>query len=94
MSGVEPWKVNSIEERAGERHGRGRPYSEVQLFFLLRMERLLRIRREHAVLSNTNDWWAKLLTKAIYSTYCDCIESGVGEDARKLFSRDQASAPN
>jgi hypothetical protein len=94
MSGVEPWRVNSIEKQASESQGRGRPYSEVQLFFLLRLERMLRVRREHAVLSNTNDWWAKLLTKAIYSTYCDCIETGVGEDARKLFSRDQAAAQN
>lgn len=92
MSGVEPWNVKSIEERRSERQTRIKPYSEVQLFFLLRLERLLRIRREHAALSISSDWWAKLLSKAIYSTYCDCIELGVGEDARNLFARDQATA--
>ena len=74
VSGVEPWNVKSIEERRSERQSRIRPYTEVQLFFLLRLERLLRLRREHATLSSSSDWWSKLLSKAIYSTYCDCIE--------------------
>ncbi len=92
MGGVEPWNVKSIEDRRSERQSRVRPYSELQLFFLLRLERLMRVKREHATLSNSGDWWAKLLSRAIYSTYCDCIEQGVGEDARKLLARDQASA--
>lgn len=89
MNGAEPWNVKSIEGRRDGRQSRLRPFNEVQLFFLLRMERLLRLRREHAQLSNSADWWAKLLTKAIYSTYCDCIELGVGEEARKLLARDE-----
>lgn len=92
MSGADAWNLNSIEERRIGRQGRIKPYSEVQLFFLLRLERLLRVRREHAVLSTSNDSWAKLLGRAIYSTYCDCIELGVGEDARSLLSRDKATA--
>ncbi len=92
MSGVDSWGIKSIDGRRSERQSRVKPYSELQLFFLLRLERLLRIRREHAALSNSADWWAKLLSKAIYSTYCDCIELGVGEDARNLFTRDQAAA--
>ena len=89
---MEPWNLKSIEERRNERQSRVRPYAEVQLFFLLRLERLLRLRREHATLSSSSDWWSKLLSKAIYSTYCDCIEQAVGEDARKLLARDQAAA--
>ncbi|HEX2922823.1 MAG TPA: hypothetical protein VHS06_05950 [Chloroflexota bacterium] len=92
MSSADYWDPNSIGDRRIGRQGRVKPYSEVQLFFLLRLERLLRVRREHAALSTSNDWWAKLLSKAIYSTYCDCIELGVGEDARSLLSRDQAIA--
>ena len=78
MSGVESWNVKSIEERGSERHSRIRPYSDVQLFFLLRLERLLRVRRAHGVVGFQR-WWAKLLNKAIYSTYCDCIELGVAK---------------
>ncbi len=92
MSGVEPWSYKSTEERKLERQARIKPYSEVQLFFLLRLERLLRVRREHTTISNSSDWWAKLLNRAIYSTYCDCIELSVGEDARSLFARDKATA--
>lgn len=88
---MEPWNVKSIEERKGERPSRIRPYSEIQLFFLLRLERLLRVKREHATLSSAGDWWSKLLSRAIYSTYCDCIEQAVGEDAKKLLARDQAA---
>ncbi len=89
---MEPWNVKSIEERKEDRRSKIRPYTEVQLFFLLRLERLLRLKREHAVLSTSSDWWSKLLSKAIYSTYCDCIEQGVGGDARKLLARDQPTA--
>ncbi len=91
MSGVDSWNVKSIRERASDRQGRVKPYTELQLFFLLRLERLLRLRREHAILSSTSDWWAKLLNRAIYSTFCDCIELGVGEDARGLLAHDQAT---
>lgn len=94
MSGVEPWNVKSIEERRGDRQSKVRPYTETQLFFLLRLERLLRLRREQTAPSNSGDWWAKLLSRAIYSTYCDCIELGVGEDARGQFARDQAAPQN
>lgn len=94
MSGVEPWNAKSIEELRRERLGRIRAYTDLQLFFLLRLERLLRSRRENSALASSNDWWAKLLTKAIYSTYCDCIEQGVGEDARSLFARDHTAAQN
>ena len=92
MSGVDSWNLNSIEERRSDERPRLKPYSDVQLFFLLRLDRLLRVRREHTTLANSSDWWAKLLSKAIYSTYCDCIELDVGEDARSLFARDQATA--
>ncbi len=92
MSGVEHWNVKPIEDRRIERQGRMKPYTDVQLFFLLRLERLLRVRRDHAAISNSNDWWAKLLSKAIYSTYCDCIELAVGDDAKALLSRDQTAA--
>lgn len=88
---MEPWNVKSIEEPRSQRPSRVRPYTEVQLFFLLRLERLLRLRREFAVLSTAGDWHAKLLSRAIYSTYCDCIEQAVGEDAKKRLARDQAA---
>lgn len=64
-----------------------RPYSAAQTFFLLRMEHLLRRRLESANQYPSDDWRMKALHRAIYSTFCDCVEQGVGEEARKLFQR-------
>lgn len=92
MSGLESWGTKSIEERRSDRQSKTRPYSELQLFYLLRLERMLRVRREHAALSSSEDNWSRLLSKAIYSSYCDCIELQVGEDAKNLLARDQAAS--
>ena len=92
MSGSESWGTNSIEERRSDRQSRSKPYSELQQFFLLRLERMLRVRREHAALASSEDNWSRLLSKAIYSSYCDCIELKVGGDAKTLLARDQAAA--
>ncbi|MCL5264804.1 MAG: hypothetical protein M1343_06390 [Chloroflexi bacterium] len=75
-----------------QQEGRGtRPYSPVQLLFLLRLARLLRQRQEYVNVLSAEDWRLKLLNKAIYSTYCDCIEQGIGDDAKALFERDKAT---
>lgn len=68
-----------------------RPYSPVQLLFLLRLARLLRQKQEYTNVLPANDWRLRLLNKAIYSTYCDCIEQGIGDDAKALFERDKAT---
>lgn len=68
-----------------------RPYSPVQLLFLLRLARLLRQRQEYLNVVSPDDWRMRLLNKAIYSTYCDCLEQGIGDDAKALFERDKAT---
>ncbi len=62
-------------------------YSPLQSFFLLRLGRLLRLRQLYSGLSGQEEWVPKLLNKAIYSTYCDCLEQGVSEDARTLIEK-------
>lgn len=64
-----------------------RSYNALQALFLSRMVRLLRQRRDYASVLNANDWRMRLLNKAIYSTFCDCLEMGVAEEARALFAR-------
>ena len=66
-----------------------RPYSPMQLLFLLRLSRLLRQREEYTRLLGPDDWRMKLFNKAIYSTFCDCVEQGIGEDAKLLFQQYQ-----
>ncbi len=68
--------------------GRVRSYSRIQVHCLLRLARLLTLRREQADSFPADDWRAKLMNKATYSTYCDCMEAGVGNDARVLFQQE------
>lgn len=67
---------------------RVRSYNRVQVHCLLRLARLLTLRREHGNSLQADDWRNKLLNKATYSTYCDCMEAGVANDARTLFQQE------
>jgi hypothetical protein len=53
--------------------------------FLLRIRRLTWLRQSCA--GQLDDSVLKILDKAIYSTYCDCVELGVGEEARSLLKK-------
>ncbi len=71
---------------------RGEPQRPVlllylQSFFLKRLERGIHLREEYAVLGQSGDWWMKLLDRFIYSSFCDCLDLGVGEDARRLMRK-------
>jgi len=63
-----------------------RAYNALQAMFLSRLVRLLRQRRDYANVLGATDWRMKLLNKAIYSTFCDCLEVGVADEARTLFA--------
>lgn len=63
-----------------------RLYTPLQMFFITRMERLLRLREEYEALLRPHDWENKLLHRAIYSTYCDCLHHGVGREAREQLA--------
>ncbi len=60
-------------------------YSPLQLHFLRRLNRLLRLRREQA--GQLNGEGVRLIDRAIYSTYCDAVDLGVVEEAQKLLHR-------
>ncbi|MCL5265332.1 MAG: hypothetical protein M1343_09130 [Chloroflexi bacterium] len=64
-------------------------YTGWQLFFLLRLEGLVRMEEDYAksveVSGPEGAVKLKLLRKAIYSTYRDCIEQEVGDIAKRLF---------
>lgn len=62
----------------------------MQLLFLLRLSRLLRQREEYSKLLSPDDWRMKLFNKSIYSTFCDCVEQGTGDDAKSLFQQHQS----
>ncbi len=64
-------------------------YSPTQLFFLMRLSYLQRQRRECVNVLENSDWRMRLLNKALYSTYRDLQELGLGEEARLLNERDR-----
>ncbi len=64
-------------------------FTELQLFFLLRLGQLLHRRYEMATLLNNDDWRMKALNKAMSSTLCDCVKLGVKDEAEKLFKEEQ-----
>jgi hypothetical protein len=66
-------------------------YSVVQRFFLGRLERLVALRS--APDSHLEPWQQTLVNRSIYSTYCDCVELGLGSNARTVLHR-EGSAPH
>src|SRR5919199_5329469 len=62
-------------------------YSPTQLHFLMRLSHLQRQRRDLVNVAEGNDWHMRLVNKALYSTYRDCEELGVGEEARLLMAQ-------
>jgi len=69
-------------------------YSALQLFFLMRLSYLVRRRKEELTSLDPSHWKYKLLNKGLYSTYCDCVTEGVGEEAKVLLGQQQAGEKN
>ena len=67
-------------------------YSPTQLFFLMRLSYLQRQRRECVNLLENADWRMRIVNKALYSTYQDCVEAGVGNEAKLLLGQHQQQA--
>ncbi len=67
-------------------------YTPLQLHSLMRLRDLLRKREEVGDSLKSGDWRLRLLDKAIYSTYRDCLELGVGNDAKALFGREKSGS--
>ena len=64
-------------------------YSPLQLFFLSRLSFLQKQRREFMNVLDVNDWRMRALNKTLYSTYRDCVEAEVGDEAKLLIAQQQ-----
>ena len=60
-------------------------FSPLQLHYLQRLNRLIRLRADQRGL--LNDEGAHLIDRAIYSTYCDAADLGVTAEAQKLLQK-------
>lgn len=64
-------------------------YTRAQLFFLLRLERFLRLRQHWMQASPRTDesWKTELVMRGIFSALQDCITHDVGEDGKQLLQK-------
>jgi hypothetical protein len=65
-------------------------YTPQQLFFLLRLTRLLRLKRQYDTMPHTEKYLIEMLNKAMYSTFMDCSALGIAADARDLIEKSRA----
>lgn len=63
--------------------------TQEQALFLHRFEVLLTKRHQHATRLRPGDWRVRLIDKALYSTYRDCLDLSVGDDAREILHRER-----
>ena len=62
----------------------------LQRFFLKRLRRMVSIRREGGPLLDAGEFDIHLLDKAVYSTYCDCLDLDAGREARAILRHEIA----
>jgi len=68
-------------------------HTQEQSLFLHRFEVLLTKRHQHAGRLQPSDWRLRLLDKALYSTYRDCLSLSVGDEAREILRRERSASP-
>ncbi len=76
---------NVISQDNGNRSGRKSGPKYLQRFFLKRLNRLVAVRRERGPFLDAGDFDLRLLDKAVYSTFCDCLDLGAGDEARSVL---------
>jgi hypothetical protein len=84
----EPKQEHVLDLTSGKRSD-AKSYTPLQLFFLWRLSFLQKQRREFTNVLDANDWRMRCLHKALYSTYRDCVEQGVGDEAKLLIAQQQ-----
>jgi len=62
----------------------GATRSLTKAVFVKRLERLVRLRRDYS--HDLNPLGLRLLDRAIYSTYKDCIDFGAGDEAKEIVA--------
>lgn len=64
-----------------------RSYAPLQAHFLRRLIQLRQRRTACAQQSPVDPWLLAVLDRAVYATYRDCVEMGLGEEARRVLAR-------
>ena len=67
-----------------ERPSRQREGAKLDALFITRLERLIRMRHDYR--DDLNPLGLRLLDRAIYATYRDCVDYGAGKRAKTLIA--------
>lgn len=68
-------------------------HNQEQLLFLHRFEVLLNKRGQHIGRLPRDDWRIRLIDKALYSTYQDCLALSMGDEVREILRRGRSASP-
>ncbi len=66
--------------------------SELQEHFLERLTQLVALREEQLKSDASDKEALRLLSRALYSTYMDCVSVGVGNEANGLMEKSQVAS--
>ncbi len=87
---------NATSRDSDSQRGTGAP-RQIKRFFLKRLQQMVELRNERGRLRDGDAQELRLLDKAVYSTFCDCLDLDAGEEARDILHRGeigtQDSAP-
>ena len=72
--------------------GEGLSADYLQRFFLARLRQLVALRREQQPRLEDGGPELRLLDKAVYSTFCDCLDLGVGDEARAALKNEEVQS--
>jgi len=72
--------------------GAAQQLTKLQDHFLDRLQHFLKRKAEVQQVPRSDSRILKALDKAVYSTYLDCVEQGLGEDAKALLKLKEKQA--
>jgi len=90
MNRVDADTKGGIEDLLASVTGSENSLSPLQLHFLRRLSRLLRLRSDQS--GQLNEDGLRLIDRAIYSSYCDAVDVGAAAEAQKLLHHSAAAA--
>ena len=64
--------------------------TKLQEHFLAKLHQLIAKREQQLAVDGKDKMSLRLLSRALYSTYMDCVASGVGDQASEALEMDQA----
>ncbi len=61
-------------------------YSPIQMHFLARLRRLDGVRGQLDTVPASDPFMKKLVDRGIFATYRDCMDEGIGDEARQILN--------